>query len=121
MIKDDALQQPIPTAWRQAFRDVVSAFIAGDYRLDRGVLGVESIDSDTANQIREYLSDYGATLTALPEGTWESSVCMWMGSHWEALVDLWTKAEGRSDLVLHARVFDESAGFLVKIHLVYVP
>lgn len=85
----------------------MSAFIAGDYRLDRGVLGVESIASDTANQIREYLSDYGATLTALPEGTWESSVCMWMGSHWETLVDLWTKEEGRSDLVLHARVFDD--------------
>ena len=121
MIKDYAQQQPIPTTWRQAFRDVVSAFIEGDYRLDRGVLGVESVAPEAANQISEYLLDYGATLTALPDDTWESSVCMWMGGHWETLVDLWTKEEGRSDLVLHARVFDESPGFLVKIHLVYVP
>ena len=121
MTNDEARQQPIPTAWRQAFQDVVKAFVAGDYRLDRGIPAVEPIDSDTATRISRYIQDYGATLTALPEDTWASSVCIWTGNHWDALVDLWTKEEGRSDLVLHAKVFDEKPGFLVRIHLVHVP
>ena len=113
-------QQPIPVSWRQTFRDIVAAFVAADYRLVAGVPGVEPVSAETAAQIQHYISDYGATLMALPEETWQSSVCIWAGNHWDTLIDLWTQDEGRSDLVLHAQV-TETPRFSVKVHLVYVP
>ncbi|MBF6023964.1 DUF7668 domain-containing protein [Lysobacter niastensis] len=113
-------ERPIPVAWRQTFREIVAAFVAADYRLVTGVPGVEPVSTETATQIHTYISDYGATLVALPEEAWESSVCIWMGSHWDTLIDLWAQEEGRSDLVLQARVTDIPS-FSVKVHLVYVP
>lgn len=98
----------------------MAAFVAANYHLVAGVPGVEPVSTETATQIQRYISEYGATLVALPEETWESSVCAWTGSHWETLIDLWTQEEGRSDMVFHALVTD-SAGLSVKVGLVYVP
>src|SRR5687768_8157079 len=98
-------QRPIPIAWRQTFREIVAAFAAADYRLV-AIPAAEPVSTETATQIQRYISDYGATLVPLPEETWESSVCIWAGSHWDTLIDLWTQEEGRSDLVLHAQVTD---------------
>jgi hypothetical protein len=114
-------QQPVPIPWRQTFREIVAAFVAADYRLVSGVPGAEPVSAETAAQIQNCLRDYGATLVALPEETWLSSVCIWTGTHWDTLIDLWTQEEGPSDLVLHARVTDTHPGFSVKVHLVYVP
>jgi hypothetical protein len=111
-------QKPIPTHWRQTLREIVGAFVAGDYY--RAIPGVEAISAETATQIHAYISDYGATLMALPEETWDSSVCIFSGDRWDALVDLWTQEEGRSDLVLHTKVSDRP-NFSVRVHLVYVP
>lgn len=117
-MSDESGQLPIPTHWRQTFREIVEAFAAADYR--PAIPGVEPLSADTATQVQHYIRDYGATLVALPEETWESSICMWAGDHWDTLVDLWTQEEGRSDLVLHAQVTDEPS-FSVRVHLVYVP
>jgi hypothetical protein len=119
--EEDASQRPIPLAWRQTFRDIVTAFIAGDYGLEVGVAAVEPVSVETATQIQDYVQDYGATLIELPEETWESSVCIWTGSNWDALIDLWTQEEGRSDLVLQTRVTESDSALSVKLHLVYVP
>lgn len=119
-VKDDE-QRPIPTAWGPLLTQVVSAFKRKDYVLMAGVPGVESPSIEEAEQIRDYIADYGTTLVELPEGSWESSVCMWYGTHRDALFDLWTEAEGRSDLVLHARIVEVSDGFAFKRLRVYVP
>lgn len=71
--------------------------------------------------MRAYVTDYGATLVELPDESWETSASQWMAGHWEVLVDLWTAEEGRSDLVLDARVFERGAGFEIELHLLYVP
>ncbi|MBN6110699.1 DUF7668 domain-containing protein [Xanthomonas bonasiae] len=118
-MSDESEQRPVPNHWRQTFREVVAAFVAADYHFGE-IPGVEPISTETATQIQRYICDHGATLTALPDETWESSVCIWTGSHWDTLIDLWTQEEGRSDLVLHAHVTDAPA-FSVKVHLVYVP
>jgi hypothetical protein len=120
-VKDGSMQQSIPTAWRLPFKNVVSAFARGDYRLKSGVIGVSEISAEIAAHIQDSVQSYGATLIELPEETWESSVCMWYGTYWDALVDLWTQEEGRSDLVLNVRVTESSFGFLFKVHMVYVP
>lgn len=117
----DEVQRPIPTAWRGVLKDIVEAFVAGDYRLERGVASVEPVSAETAVRIAGNLQDYGATLIALPEATWTSSVCIWYGGHWDALIDLWTQEEGPSDLVLQMQVAEANPGFIFKIHLVYVP
>ena len=119
--KDESAQQPIPTAWRSVFCEIVAALVERDYRLDSGVLGVQPVSVDTAARIQSGIKNYGATLVALPEEAWNSSVCMWYGDHWEALVDLWTQEEGPSDLVLKATVSEEEMGFGFTIQLVYVP
>jgi hypothetical protein len=119
--KDETAQQPISTAWRPVLTQVVSALKNGDYGLTADVPGVERPSIETAEHVRASIAAYGTTLVELPEETWESSVCMWYGTHWDALVDLWTEEEGRSDLVLSARIAEESNGYSYKIHTVYVP
>ena len=120
-VKDEESERPIPTAWRQQICEIVDAFVVGDFGLDAGISGVPPVSADRASQIRDYVEGYGATLVALPEQTWDSSVCIWYGDHWAALVDLWTEQEGRSDLVLHTRVREQDSGFSIEVDLVYVP
>jgi hypothetical protein len=100
---------------------MVSALRRQDYELKSGMPGVERPPIETAEYVRESIADYGATLIDLPEDSWQSSVCMWYGDHWEALVDLWTEDEGRSDLVLHVRIAESQEGYSFRIHMVYVP
>jgi hypothetical protein len=107
--------------WRPAFHAVVEAFVRGDYSLCEAVDGVEPVPQDTAQHIRDYVADYGETLVPLPPETWETSCAQWMGSHWDVLVDLWTEAEGRSDMVLSARVTESDGGHRIKLGIVYVP
>jgi len=120
-LKDEDDQQPIPTAWRPAFHEIVNAFVQHDYRLTNGVIGVVPVAAKTGKQIQEYIDDYGETLVSLPEKTWASSICIWTGKRWEVLIDLWTKGEGRSDLVLSAMVSETKDGFQIKVEMVYVP
>jgi hypothetical protein len=103
------------------FREIVRAFVKRDYRLSVGVPEVVPVTNDTVAQIAKYIENYGETLVELPDETWESSVCIWLGDRWDALVDLWTRAEGRSDLVLSARIFESDMGFQFQIYMVYVP
>ena len=74
-----------------------------------------------AEHIEAYVKHYGETLIELPEETWKSSVCIWTGHHWDAIVDLWTSREGRSDLVPQVFVTEIEGGFNFDIHMAYVP
>lgn len=119
--KDPDAAHPIAGAWRPMLREVVRRFALGDYHLAQGVPGVEPVSAATAEQVRDYLAEYGATLVELPEDTWQTSVAQWMETHWDILVDLWTAEEGRSDLVLDGKVVETSTGPRLTIHMVYVP
>lgn len=119
--KDSKSEGPIPSAWRPILKDIVDAFARADYCLKDGISGVAPISEDTAEQVREYIQDYGAKLVELPPQSWDTSVCIWTGVHWDAFVDLWTEDEGRSDLVLEVKVSEVGSGYLVAIHMVYVP
>lgn len=125
-VKDPEAQRPIPSAWRPVIREIVNAFVNEDYDLSAPIAGVAPISAEEAARIRDYIQDYGATLTGLSDETWDSSVCIWTGKQWDALIDLWTLSEGRSDLVLSLRVSEEAdgadgGGFLFQIYMVYVP
>jgi hypothetical protein len=120
-IKDETAAHPIAVEWRPTFCEIVRAFVERDYSLSRGVRQVRQVSIQTANQIRDNVAAYGATLMELPEEAWQTSCAQWMHGHWDVLVDLWTAEEGRSDLVLDARVFETDGGFQIEVHLVYVP
>lgn len=120
-VKDEA-QRPVPTRWRSVIGEIVHAFVCGDYRLAAGVAGVEPVAPQDAQAIERYLQDYGAVLIDLPDETWDTSVCMWRGGdRWEVLVDLWTCAEGRSDLVLHLEMRESASKVTARVHMVHVP
>lgn len=120
-VKDSDSERPVPTAWRPTLSAIVRAFLNHDYSLAGGLERVEAISPQTAAQIREYIESYGEVLVELPEDTWSSSVCIWNGTGWDALVDLWTESEGRSDLVLGVQALETHSGFLFKVYMVYVP
>ncbi|WP_172572425.1 DUF7668 domain-containing protein [Vibrio vulnificus] len=121
LVVKDEVQRPIPTVWRQTFCQIVSSFVDHDYLLNRSIEGLVPVAQDIADQIEIYVKDYDENLVALPEQTWDSSVCMWMGTHWDVLIDLWTETEGLSDLVLQAKVFESKDGYKYQIEMVYVP
>ena len=120
-VKDPDEQAPVPTAWRGVLTEVVQAFVEGDFALSRQIDSVRSVDTKTAEQIREYLDDYGETLCALPKECWETSVVQWYEAYWDVLVDLWTEESGPSDLVLQLRVYEAEPGYSFQVQLVYVP
>lgn len=120
-VKDGGSERPIPSRWRPPLCGIVTAFLKGDFLLAEDIEGVEAVSQKTATHIQSYLHDYGATLVPLPEETWNSSVCIWAETHWDFLVDLYTREEGPSDLVLSGRVTDTSSGFKIAVHMVHVP
>lgn len=120
-VKDEDSSHPVPTAWRAAFEQIVSALVRGDYGLRHTPACVERLDDRTASQIRDYIRDCGQPLVELPDATWESSVCQWQSPHWDVLVDLWTTS-GASDMVISARVFsDENGALRIVVDSVHVP
>ncbi len=121
-VKDEESERSIPAIWRPTIRQIASAFACHDYQLGNGISGVDAVPSDTAERIRRYIANYGEELTELSEDTWKSSVCIWMGNRWDALVDLWTVAEGRSDLVLELNIYEAGdGGYKFSVYMVYVP
>jgi hypothetical protein len=120
-VKDGDAAHPVASDWRPTLREIVAALSRGDFAL-AGITSVAPVDPTTQDQIKRYLAAYGETLDELSEETWRTSVAQWMETHWEVLVDLWTKEAGDSDLVLHARVFEEGPGdYRVVIDSVHVP
>ncbi len=102
-------------------KKIVDAFARHDYRLSDGVAGVAPVSEKTATHIRTYIHEYGAKLVSLPKESWGTSVCIWMGDHWDALIDLWTEEEGSSDLVLQVHVSEVGGEPLIAVYMVYVP
>ncbi|HMI20625.1 MAG TPA: hypothetical protein VK533_13890 [Sphingomonas sp.] len=118
--KDDA-EHPIPSEWHATFREIVDAFVAGDYALrDHVIVGVSPIDTSTAASIADNVLAYGDTLAPLNPATWERSIYRWMGGYWQLLVDLTTTRERVSDLTLHAKLYRTGVTSL-EIESVHVP
>lgn len=120
-LKDEENELPVAEVWRPTLEQIVRRFVEGDHGLTEAVPGVAPVTAETADQIRDYVDDYGATLVALEPETWESSVSLWMGDKWQVLIDLWTAEEGRSDLVLHLHVHEDGPRYRFEVYLVYVP
>lgn len=120
-VKDEEATHPVAGDWRPALRDIVGGFSRGDFAL-AGLTSVVPVDATTQDHIKRYLAAYGETLDELPDETWVTSVAQWMATHWEVLVDLWTKESGSSDLVLFARVVEQAPGaYRIEVDSIHVP
>jgi hypothetical protein len=120
-VKDTETERPIPSAWRSVFREIVKAFANNDYQAKSNIPNLEPISAQTAKQISDSIQNYGKRLIELPEESWRSSACIWVGNKWDVLIDLWTEDEGASDLVLSAWVTEEQNSFKFYVYMVYVP
>ena len=118
--KDEYNQQLIPTIWRGALRLIVEAIKSNKYQLIKRDPSIKDIDSSDVMRINDNIEEYGCTLIELPEETWENSVCQWMQGYWDVLVELYTAEEGRSDLILDVRVYEQKHGFEYEVISVHV-
>ena len=119
-IKGDSNAHQVPTTWRPVLRDVVRLLSEGDYALEKLPL-VKLHDSSDVSYLERQITEYGESLVDLPDEAWDTSICLWMDSFWEILVDLWTLEGGRSDLVLTARVYERLPVYDIVVHSIYVP
>ena len=100
----------IPERFRTAAREVVDVLARRDYDdlAARGVLRRGSPD-----MIRTVVDDYGATITGLPDEAFEDEELIDLGGgEWSLAVDVWTEDEGRSDLSIVLRFYEDETGKL---------
>lgn len=119
--KDINNQSPIPSVWRATLSAIIEAIKESDFQLIRGISDVPILSDRTADAIKNNIEDYGVHLSSLPEEAWDTSVCQWMGTYWDVMVDLFTEEEGSSDLVLSVRVRELSDGYTFDVFSVHVP
>jgi len=119
--KNEEDELPIPHLWRPTFKAIVKAFVQKDYSLSSGIKNVSPVSESTAEQIKEYIEDYGEVIIELPDETWDTSVYICYGNYWNVLIDLSTEGEGLSDLVLNAEVRENKNEYKFDVRLVYVP
>jgi len=116
--RDEHNQQPVPTDWRPTLKAIVDTLALG---APLQVPKVRPMSPACAQSAIENVANYGATLVRLPEEAWRTSVCQWMRSYWDVLVDLYTVEEGSSDLVLAVRVFACGADYEFEVKSIHVP
>lgn len=120
-VKKVEKEGPIPTEWRATISELVTSIVTDDYKSGNVPPGIVPLADSVIKQISNYIKDYGCTIINLPDKSWESSVYLWQGSYWELLVDLYTKKEGRSDMVLSMKATEASGFYSFEVQLVYVP
>ena len=120
VVKDERMQRPIPHEWRPTIRAIVHVLISND-ETAISIPNVLPVPSEQRVRMSGNINDYGANLIELPEETWETSVCQWMGAYWDALIDLFTLEEGRSDLALSVRVKEVDGQYRFEVMSIHVP
>jgi hypothetical protein len=116
--KVDGYEQPVPGRWRLTLKLIADAFADG--RIPAGN-GIRPVDAKIARINFAQIDDYPDATGPLRETSWDTSICVWTGDHWQVLVDLITVSGGRSDLVLHAKVFEFDDRVEIESGLIYVP
>ena len=119
--KNGEIEQEIPAEWRPVITEIVEGIRARNLRL-KNVLGYEiSVDVEEIADIYQSVDHYGEALVALPDDTWQTSVCRWMGCYWHLLIDLFTEEEGLSDLALFVDVYEHENSISFKVRSLHVP
>lgn len=119
--KVEDAELPVPTIWREKIAEIVEAFKDGGFKLQNGISDVQQISEKDAKIIQGNIAAYGGEIISLPNESWDSSVCRWIGNFWDVLIDIYTNGEGRSDLVLFCRVLERGGKYMFIVDSVHVP
>ena len=114
-------EQPVPLSWRPVLSEIADRLANRDYTLTIRPGNVSPIDDNLAALVAHQIGSYGGELTSLLDESWDRAVYLWMGEHWEVLVDLCTREKGVSDLGLFVKVFEQAEGFRFEVWSVHVP
>lgn len=114
-------EAPVPLIWRPVLTQIIDRLVAKDYTLALRPGDVCPIGEPLATFIADQIAAYGDELTSLLEESWDRAVYMWMGEHWDVVVDLSMKRQGVGDLALFAKIYERGDGFLFEVASVYVP
>src|SRR5688500_13086171 len=88
--KGGAHEGPVPQQWRATLAAIVASLARRDELLAAGLDSVDPVPPDTTAACLDAVDAYGEiTLVPLPDETWNSSVALWHGDHWNCLIDLW--------------------------------
>jgi len=83
--------------------------------------GIRPIDAAIAKANFANIQEYPDATGPLNEKSWDTSIYIWMESHWQVLVDLSTEDGKSSDLVLHIRIYEVGNSFEFEPGMIYVP
>lgn len=121
ILKDGENELPIPVEWRPKLKEIVSVLASGNPHAHPLPEHVEFSPHMSLSDVLRNIAEYGEQLIELPDDSWETSIVLWMEGYWEVLVDLFTKDKGRSDLVLHAMIFENDDAYRFLIDSIHVP
>ncbi len=116
--KNEENEGLVPTEWRPSLVRIANAIVAG--QVPKGE-GIQPLSAETFEHMQANIAAYAEPIGSLHETSWETSVCMWMQSYWDVLVDLSSANGEPSDLVLQVRIYHKADGYVFHPHLVYVP
>ena len=111
-------QGPVPTAWRKALKEIVRAIAARDATFSGCSVPVEAPSLHKSWRI---IDEMGVSLAELPDETWSSSVCIRSFDEWDVIIDLYDVTQGRTDLILPAKIKEGSDGIRVTLDMIHVP
>lgn len=121
VLYDKDTATPVPSAWRETLIKIIEAFKNNDLESFNNIDGIKKLNLDAIQEIAFNIIDYGETLISLPDETWNTSECSWVGVCWNVIVDLFTEKEGRSDLILSVKVFEKDGSFEFSVQDIFVP
>jgi hypothetical protein len=116
--KDADRELPVPIGWRPALKQIADAFALGKVPEAKTIKPVEP---QLVRSNFKFIREYPVALGPLADRSWDTSVFVWADDHWEVLVDLSSEDGSRSDLVLHADIYEGAEGFEIEPGMIYVP
>jgi hypothetical protein len=119
--KEKDRELPVPNEWRGVIVKIVSSLISGVEDFDFYKCHVVSIPEFERARISDAIAEYGDHLVPLTSKAWETSIYQYDEDFWVVLVDLCTRRESSSDLVLFIKVEEFASGYSFTVEDVHVP
>ncbi|MBL4537636.1 MAG: hypothetical protein JKP96_03110 [Oceanicaulis sp.] len=119
--KEKDLELPVPDEWREVIVQIVASLISGVEEFNSDKCHINSIPKSEGARIAEAIAEYGDHLVPLTSKAWETSIYQYDEDFWTVLVDLCTRREGSSDLVLFIKVEELATGYSFTVEDVHVP
>ena len=120
-VKDEENELPIPVVWRDTILALGQCLNVRDFRFETAPENVDRLSADCAETSRYQINSYGCAKVKISDQSWDSSIYIFTGNHWELLVDLIDTNGNSTDLVLPIQVEESETGYVFKPGFIFVP